>query len=296
MFALHRRKAWQGAQIEASAWNFDIAGITYVGQTSLTLASSGTQQHLVFHQFVDDGTSFIYSSQYASYKLSLPVPYSIISSNLIPVATVGNLVGSSTYRGQFSGDGRNLYLYTATSGVNNFKRLQLDVPYDIFSKSNSDVISITPSRPVTDGQDGYFSADGLKFYTFPCNGTQAELHQYGLSEPFDASTLSLAMTSVSLWALAGGVSNSTGFSHFAISPDGFRIISAGGTYASSSGLRLRMWYLQVPWDISRISHLGTINLDSHQAESIDYVFVDPTATYLYVASGRNIFQYAIPQS
>ena len=297
MFALNRRTAWGAAAIEASAWDFDVSNLTYEGAIVLPniLASNNFLTSL---KFVDGGAAVVYSNLYSFYKLLLPTPYDIMSSDLSVAASSANIFQSGVSTGMFSTDGRAFHAFENVSGSNNFRRLPLDIAFDPFDKTSSDLISLTPSHAVTGSRFAEYSADGLYFFTLSNVNSQGMLYQYTRAEPFEPSTLSLATVSVSLTSLLPSGANNNGFTAFAFSPDGLRLLTVGGL-GSTSGRVIRMWALQEPWNIMRVSHVGAAAFDTNQANGGNFVTVDPTVTKLYVyatASSPRLVQYAINKS
>ena len=306
MFALHRRTAWGAAAIEASAWDFDSLNLEYCGSVVLPrLSSNLSRQSPTLFQFIDEGQALIYASAYSFYKVPLSTPYDILTADLTAIPSSGtnayasaNIYQSALSAAQFLPDGRSVIGYYSTSGSSNFRLLPLDIAFDPFGKQVADLVVQSPSRVVTGPYHVQFSSNGLSFFTFPNNSSQYELYKFSLTEPFNVSTLSLSVQSISISSLprndyGTGENYSGGFGSFAIAPDGLRLITCGDNV-------LRLWKLQQPWDISRISFVKYRGFSTNIASNISRVDVDPTSTFLYVYSdttnAHRVVQFAINRS
>ncbi len=298
MFALNRRRAWATGIVAPSSWGFGVGDIRFVQAHRIKLGS-GSGNWPRFLQFVGNGQSLIYATGYSFYRVALETPYSLVRTDgksFDEVTEVsGNIFAGSLTSGQFTPDGRRFIAYKNANDVDNFRLLSLDVAFDPFGKSSADLVREASSSRIYGANNMQFSADGLSLFTF----SDGLLKQYYLSEPFRTSTVSLSSRSLDLKAIDTGDSNSDGFTCFAMSPDGLRVVTAGAGVWNGSGYRIRLWALQDPWDLRRVTHVGTTTLDPLYS-GIRMVSVDPTVSFLYAWSGSDasgsLVQYAIQQS
>ncbi len=299
MFALNRRRAWATGIVAPSSWGFGVDDIQFVQAHRIKLGT-GTNSWPRFLQFAGNGQMLIYCNGSFFYRVSLEIPYSLVRTDgksLDEVTDVsGNIFAGGLTSGQFTPDGRRFVAYKNANDADNFRILPLDVAFDPFGKSSSDLVREVLPSSIYGANNIQFSTDGLSLFTF----TDGEIKQYSLSEPFLPSTVSLSSRSLDLKAIARDDSNANGFSCFAMSPDGLRIITAGSSaWTGQASYRLRLWALQDPWDLRRVTHVGTTTLDPLYT-GVRMVCVDPTTSFLYAWSGSDatgsLVQYAIQQS
>ena len=285
---------------------FDSLNLEYCGSVILPrLSSSNLRQSPTAFQFIDEGQALIYANAYSFFKVPLATPYDILTADLTAVPSSGtnayasaNIYQGSLSTAQFLPDGRSVIGYHNNSGSSNFRLLPLDIAFNPFDKKAADLVVQTPSRVVTGPYHVQFSSNGLSFFTFPNNSSQYELYKFSLTEPFNVSTLSLSVQSISISSLprddyGTGENYSGGFGSFAIAPDGLRLITCGNNV-------LRLWRLQQPWDIGRMSFIKYRAFSVNVASDISRVDVDPTSTFLYVYSdttnAHRVVQFAINRS
>ena len=232
---------------------------------SVTFNTNGTKMFVVGFQ---SAKVFEYTLD-APFDVSNPTfvrHFSVASQDTHPTGMAFNTNGTKMF---VAGNINNaIYEYTLTT------------PFDLSTASYANS-SVSVASQGTSPHDVAFNTDGTKMFVV---GNQHDsIYEYTLTTPFSLDTASYANSSFSVGT------QDTGPEGVAFNPDGTKMFVAGAQHDN-----IYEYTLTTPFDLSNVSHTGTLSVGS-QDTSLRGVAFNPAGTKMFVvgAGSARVHEYAL---
>jgi hypothetical protein len=267
----------EAAPAADSAWNINLADVTYVAEHNLTPPITANAFALTFST---DGTKlYVCGITQFPPRRDEVVQYSLSTAFDISTASYDNIKFNPSSQDTypmgiaFNTDGTKMFL--VGSGTHVVFQYSLSTPWDIGTASY-DNLSISAG-----GAFGiHFNADGTKMYTIGYDFEVAGVRSFSLSTGFDLSTATDDLTSYSSIAVTGGNPYAA-----ALNPDGTKMYILG--YSNKSIYR---YSLSTAFDVSTATYDNeSISLDTELNTTYNMeISRDGTKIYVVGDTGSSI--------
>ena len=259
-------------------------------QTAKTFSSSGTSQY--YGQSVDlnsDGTimavgapyeSFEYSQSGAVYVMKKEINYQVMNMSHVGFTSV-NSANNDTTDIAFNNDGTKLY----HTGVNTDRVVEYDLStaYDVSTRTYNDVNFLPSAGGYNTGIR--WKPDGTKIFVLSHTnngGGTATVHRYGLSTPFDLSTVNA--TAEQTYDARGQLNRAWGFT---FKPDGTKMF-----ITDDNGNDINEFSLSTAWDLTTGSYVTNFSISSQESQPSGLEFnADGKILYMSGFNNDRIYKY-----